>query len=541
MKLQYLLILALIAPMCLWGQSKLEVGLQLGGSNYGGDLVKPTIFIGEETNFGFGIFGRYRVQDNLAIRGNLIFSGMSGDDQNFADEDFFRAERDISFESPLTEFSVLAEFEPFGKKRYEDGTFKKILSPYVFAGLGFAFIDPDTDYSRSNVNGVEEDMMVDASNAQITIPVGAGVKLDLSEKTNIGFELGVRPTFTDYLEGVSLAGNPNKNDWYLFGGLVLSSRFGSRDKDGDGISDKDDTCPEVAGITSLKGCPDADGDNITDSEDICPNDPGLVALSGCPDMDGDGIRDSEDSCPDQPGLRSAGGCPDVDGDGIVDTEDACPNEPGLVNFKGCPDTDGDMVADNLDDCPSEPGLKERNGCPNRDADGDGVNDDKDDCPAVPGLLAFNGCPDTDSDGVIDELDKCPTIAGTKASKGCPDIEKEDKEVLDLAVKAVQFETGSAILKKESYKVLNQIVTILEKYSAYSMAISGHTDNVGSESKNQELSEKRAKSCFDYIAARGVKDLRMTHAGYGESSPVATNSTSSGRRKNRRVEFSLYIK
>ena len=541
MKFQYLLILTLLTPLCLWGQSKTEVGLLLGGTSYGGDLVKSSFSFNEEINFGFGILGRYRLNENVSIRGNLLFTKISGDDQNFADEDLFRAERDISFETPVTELSFLAEYELFGKKRYTDSGFNKTFTPYIFAGLGFSFISPETDYSRSNVNGVTEDQAEEISNAQLSIPVGIGLKYDLSEKVNLGFELGVRPTFTDYLDGVSLAGNPNKNDGYLFGGFVLSSSLGSKDTDGDGIADKDDSCPEVPGNTALKGCPDADGDNITDAEDICPNEPGLVALSGCPDTDGDGIRDSEDGCPEEAGLRVTGGCPDIDGDGIVDSKDNCPNESGLVAFDGCPDTDGDGIADKDDACPNEPGSQAKKGCPSRDTDGDGVNDDKDDCPNVKGLVTFNGCPDTDGDGVIDELDKCPNTVGTKNGKGCPEIAKEDKEILDLAVKAVQFESGNARLKRESYKILDQVVSVMKKYSAYSMSIAGHTDSMGKESSNQELSEKRAKACYDYLTSKGIRANRMVHAGYGESSPIASNDTVAGRKQNRRVEFSLFIK
>lgn len=541
MKLKYLLFVLFLLPVCLSSQEKLEAGLFLGESSYGGDLVEPNIFFGKGTNLGFGLLGRYHISESFALRGNLFFGKMTGDDRNYAD-DLFRAERNINFESPLTEISILAEFEPFGKKRYqEDGTFKKILSPYFFIGLGAGFINPETDYSKSNVNGVTEDQNADVSNTQITIPLGAGLRYDLSQKVNIGLELGLRPTFTDYLDGVSMAGNPDRNDWYLFGGLVLTTKLGSSDKDGDGIADKDDACPEVAGVVGLKGCPDTDEDGITDSEDICPNIAGLAKLSGCPDMDGDGIADKDDSCPDQPGMRNTGGCPDTDGDGLIDSKDDCPEDAGLVSFGGCPDTDGDGIADKDDACPNEAGRKDRKGCPVVDSDADGVSDDKDDCPNVKGLVTMNGCPDTDGDGVIDELDKCPTTAGTKNGNGCPEIEKEDKATLDLAVKAIEFETGSARIKSRSFGDLDQIASILKKYPNYAVAINGHTDSQGDADKNLILSTNRAKSCQDYMIKKGIKSNRISYKGFGETEPIADNKTAAGRQKNRRVEFSLFIK
>jgi hypothetical protein len=69
-----------------------------------------------------------------------------------------------------------------------------------------------------------------------------------------------------------------------------------KDTDGDGIFDKDDACPDVAGLKEFNGCPDTDGDGIQDSADSCPDVAGLAALNGCPDTDGDGIADKDDEC-----------------------------------------------------------------------------------------------------------------------------------------------------------------------------------------------------------------------------------------------------
>ena len=82
--------------------------------------------------------------------------------------------------------------------------------------------------------------------------------------------------------------------------------------------------------------PDRDGDGVVDSLDDCPDVPGLVYLKGCPDKDGDSIPDNTDDCPDVFGLAKYNGCPDTDGDELPDNTDACPKTPGPVENKGCP-------------------------------------------------------------------------------------------------------------------------------------------------------------------------------------------------------------
>jgi len=108
---------------------------------------------------------------------------------------------------------------------------------------------------------------------------------------------------------------------------------------------------------------DRDGDGVPDDRDLCPNDPGPEALQGCPDRDGDGIPDILDRCPDEKGPRELEGCPDRDGDGVPDYRDRCPDEKGPRELEGCPDTDGDGVPDIDDKCPLEPGPAQNDGCP----------------------------------------------------------------------------------------------------------------------------------------------------------------------------------
>ncbi len=285
---------------------------------------------------------------------------------------------------------------------------------------------------------------------------------------------------------------------------------------------------------------DQDKDGVKDDDDKCPDEPGPVELIGCPDTDGDGVADKFDACPKEAGLPKLAGCPDRDGDGIPDHQDRCPDEAGTAELMGCPnkDRDGDGIPDDKDKCPDEAGSKFADGCP--DDDGDGVANGVDKCPTQAGTAANMGCPDTDGDGVIDPEDRCPQVAGPASNKGCPELKPEEKEVLKFAMKAVQFETGSAKLLVSSNKTLDEIAQILKNNPGQKLKIGGHTDSIGEEGENQKLSEKRAKTCYDYLIAKGVPATRVSFTGYGESKPIESNLYAPGREKNRRVEFEMYV-
>lgn len=411
----------------------------------------------------------------------------------------------------------------------------------------------------------------DSTNIQIPIGVGSNIKLGKNSYLNIELE---------YRYGLS----EDRNNLQLGVGYAYQFNQKEPDRDQDGVPDAIDQCPEKVGTKALSGCPDLDNDGITDDADACPTMPGLEAFAGCPDSDEDGVPDDEDRCPEVAGLTATKGCPDEDLDGVIDSEDECPEERGRVN--GCPDKDEDGIADKDDACPDEAGVTEYNGCPARDSDGDGIIDVADECPnekgspetkgcpdtdgdgfadlydSCPELSGeFDGCPDTDQDGLHDAIDECPYLVGTAATNGCPDgavtqteatdgstdtiiengtlnIAEADRIVLSEAAQNVQFETGSAILKAESFEVLRQIVDILNRYPEYSLSIEGHTDNVGNAQTNLELSEERAKACYEYILSKGVVADRLYYQGLGETTPIDTNTTRVGRSMNRRVEFVL---
>ncbi|KPA14856.1 repeat protein [Candidatus Magnetomorum sp. HK-1] len=185
---------------------------------------------------------------------------------------------------------------------------------------------------------------------------------------------------------------------------------------------------------------DKDGDGVMDIRDECPQTPKnvIVNRAGCPkDSDMDGVYDNLDDCPNTPPLAivDRAGCPkDSDQDGIYDHLDHCIHTPRNmdVDSKGCPsDQDGDDVPDYQDTCPNTPdnATVDKNGCP-IDQDADGVLDHVDQCPKTPSGTRVDekGCKlilDQDKDGVPDNIDKClNTKPGTRVnSSGCKPVAK----------------------------------------------------------------------------------------------------------------------
>ena len=176
--------------------------------------------------------------------------------------------------------------------------------------------------------------------------------------------------------------------------------------------------------------------------------------------------------------------------------------------------------------------------PMSDVDEDGVSDDLDKCPDSPKGITVDttGCPmDTDKDGVPDYQDKCPnTLRGVKIDKkGCPVNKREDLERLK---KGINFKSGSTVLTKPSFKTLDDIVKLLTKFPDVNLEIQGHTDNVGEDEYNMNLSQGRAQSAVDYLIRKGIPVERLRAKGFGPTKPIADNKKKTGRAKNRRVEL-----
>ena len=258
------------------------------------------------------------------------------------------------------------------------------------------------------------------------------------------------------------------------------------------LTDNDATQPRYRIVGGFRYAPlgrDRDGDGVLDRDDKCPDQPedrdGFQDEDGCPDPDNDrdGIPDTQDKCRDAAedfdGFQDEDGCPDPDddGDGILDADDKCRSEAedkdGFQDEDGCPDPDNDQdgILDKVDMCPNGAedmdGFKDEDGCPDPDNDLDGIPDKQDKCPNEPedkdGFEDDDGCPepDNDLDGILDKLDKCPndaeTINGIDDEDGCPEPNAKDQtKVVGDRVSVeppIRFARGSAKLSPEAAKGL----------------------------------------------------------------------------------------
>ena len=213
-----------------------------------------------------------------------------------------------------------------------------------------------------------------------------------------------------------------------------SGTFVGHEPGGDFVFVRKNACALSAAL------PDRDGDGVPDAEDKCPDEYGTKAKMGCPekgdagpvaDADFDGIPDERDGCPTEFGTARANGCPDRDNDGVPDKSDKCPDSAGEPQWQGCPDTDRDGIPDHEDQCPDQRGPAAANGCPPPDRDRDGVPDKADKCPDEAGETYLEGCPDTtnaDPYRLIPVKGGAFTMGCTGEQKDCNDDEKPAHQV-----------------------------------------------------------------------------------------------------------------
>jgi outer membrane protein OmpA-like peptidoglycan-associated protein len=210
------------------------------------------------------------------------------------------------------------------------------------------------------------------------------------------------------------------------------------------------------------------------------------------------------------------------------------------------DRDGDGIADADDGCPDVPedkdGFEDSDGCPDADNDQDGLPDGQDACPLKAGPPEYEGCPDTDEDQIPDNVDRCPDVPGPAENEGCEFTDEPSVVVESDRIRIrgnILFETGKAIIQKQSFKMLDEVATVLRKNADLGpVVIEGHTDSVGSRAYNQDLSDRRARAVLEYLVGKGIAKSRLRSSGFGEDRPVDTNDTLLGRAKNRRVDFRL---
>lgn len=220
-----LLLLLCVMSTSLWSQYRWELGMMTGVSTYQGDFVGSTIPSTKDAGFAFGITATYVKSNVLSFRGGVTVGTINGNDVNYEN----LKNRGLSFSSSVKEFSAVAIWEPLGARRYLSGAnFTSIVSPYVFGGFAIANINPDVDIANMNASlekRVLKDQNAEYFSTRFTIPVGLGVRVDISEYWVFGIEGRGAPAFNDYLDGISYAGNPDSDDWYYFMGVTLVHRL----------------------------------------------------------------------------------------------------------------------------------------------------------------------------------------------------------------------------------------------------------------------------------------------------------------------------
>lgn len=271
--------------------------------------------------------------------------------------------------------------------------------------------------------------------------------------------------------------------------------------------------------------------------DLPPPVPVYAVASRGGDRDGDGIADVDDACPNEPedGLppKANDGCPadDPDNDHIGRAQDKCPNakEDGLPPdpTDGCPtnDADGDGVADAQDKCPNE---REDNlppnpsdGCPSPDRDGDGIADVIDKCPGQP--ETFNGYRDDDG---------CPDVV---PAGGLVAFDEEDAAIYVPETRKIEFATDSADLTPEARTTVADVAAVLKQHPEIGrVEIEGHASSKGDDAHNLDLTARRAATVAKALETAGVGAGRLIPVGYGEYCPAVDKGDDVEEPRNRRV-------
>ena len=453
----------------------------------GGITIHPSIILDKEF-----MRGRISAAINLGVR--IMAGTLRGDAEDWKDSRECMEWDDVSGAVTTT--------------TAECGTGEEIKrSALLTYGIGgtFAVVPGKFSLVAEIVGQTGFDAFFDAGAFHSAHELLAGFKLYLGRNSYmaLGVGRGLRGQDDNHQYG--------SPDFRVFGAFIFEPSIG--DRDGDGLKDDVDKCPDdpedFDDFEDLDGCPDPDNDRdgMLDEDDKCPNEPedkdGIDDLDGCPeadvlDRDGDGIPDEQDSCPDDPedkdGFEDKEGCPDPDNDNdkILDVDDLCPNEP----------EDYDSFED-------------KNGCPD---------------------------PDNDKDRILDVDDACPnepeTYNNHKDEDGCPDkgLVVERKGRIEILQK-IYFETNKFTIKSESFPVLDAVAATLKNSpSILQLEIQGHADERDSTEHNQQLTDGRAKAVRDYLINKGVDGQRLKATGYGETKPIDKNHNHEAWSKNRRVEF-----
>lgn len=212
----YVILMLFCFPIFMSAQTFI-VGGGVGFSNYQGDIASDKIWSPEEFNLGINAFMKFNFGSQWALRGNFLYTTLSGNDSNYFDTDPWRMRRDYSFETSIQEITVILEWRFLDKHIRRKG-----FHPYIFVGKGFT----SANTNGALLNSTDDPTPRKTSNLYSSLPLGGGFYYDLNERVTIGMEISSRVPFTDNLDGLSPRGFSEGNDWYTYSGLTVGYEFG---------------------------------------------------------------------------------------------------------------------------------------------------------------------------------------------------------------------------------------------------------------------------------------------------------------------------
>jgi len=475
---------------------------------YGGGFITkyfiptfPELSVGAKASYGYLLYDRR-------------YKNRFGTDfyRQFPKDYFIDADR-MSYEkeTDITTVDFFLNFNLFPRSQ---------INYYLFVGYSvLSFQNEDIDNSPLDPGGDKihyEDFKVQ-DGFDFHLVGGMGIDFFITKNVSLGAFASYRLLNTDMLDGYSQIppdGTNTNTDGIAESGIKLSYyAFNDNDHDSDGLTNEQEA---ALGTNPYKA--DTDGDGIPDNLEVelYNTDPTKA------DSDGDGMTDGEEIANSSNPNKS-----DSDGDGISDYEE-------LMLYNSNPN-EVDSDKDGLTDIEEvQKGSNPMNG----DTDGDGIPDLLDKCPTVFGIELLDGCPQTEA--LVKEVQTKDTVF-VKSTPDTVIIVQEIERIKKgetYKPKGIHFVTGSAEIRVESELILDDIANWLKRNKNISVEVQGHTDRVGSETSNMQLSEERAESVMFYLIKRGISPTRLKSKGFGETKPLDISGSEKGTAKNRRIEFKI---
>ena len=211
---------------------KFQIGIQAGAFIYEGDLTPSPVGSYRTLRPAFSLFASKLMSSSLAVRGNLAFGMLRGNDAAYSNPEY-RQHRNFSFRTPIVELSAIAEWNPFSRNYASKG-----FVPYLFAGGGISLLKISRDYSGFDAgyfgenselpNSIAADAAHSTPRVLLVLPIGVGARYYLSDRIGLTAETSYRIMSNDYLDGFSLAANPAKGDHYHSHTVGMVYRIGKK-------------------------------------------------------------------------------------------------------------------------------------------------------------------------------------------------------------------------------------------------------------------------------------------------------------------------